>query len=33
VLSGWRRDGLLDAGRRWVRIRDRGRLEAIAADR
>lgn len=33
VLSGWRRDGLLDAGRRWVRIRDRTRLEAIAADR
>jgi CRP-like cAMP-binding protein len=31
VLSQWRRLGLLDAGRRWVRLRDRPALEAIAA--
>jgi CRP-like cAMP-binding protein len=31
VLSAWRRRGLLDAGRRWVRLRDEPALAALAA--
>ena len=30
VMSGWRADGIIDSGRRWTAIRDRGALEAIA---
>lgn len=32
VMSRWRREGLIDSGRRWTAIKDRPRLEAMIAD-
>ena len=32
VMSRWKQEGLIDSGRRWTALRDRERLEDIAAD-